>query len=196
MRNTYSKNIRYFSALMLLVFVIGTLASLSLIPSFALSPFEDDAFLLEDEDRIALYLDAENVFESKEAKLATMSERITVGEYTIFVETTTGEVAVRNNLTGQILATNPYDVASAGDAIKATLMNQVSLKFCNIQDNKETTFGSFNDSAVRGQITVKNIRNGIQTGRPGIIPVLRETAGISLSVQAIGKFGANCGIPS
>ena len=162
MRNTYSKNIRYFSALMLLVFVIGTLASLSLIPSFALSPFEDDAFLLEDEDRIALYLDAENVFESKEAKLATMSERITVGEYTIFVETTTGEVAVRNNLTGQILATNPYDVASAGDAIKATLMNQVSLKFCNIQDNKETTFGSFNDSAVRGQITVKNIRNGIR----------------------------------
>lgn len=162
MRNTYSKNVRYFSALMLLVFVIGTLASLSLIPSFALSPFEDDAFLLEDEDRIALYLDAENVFESKEAKLATMSERITVGEYTLFVETTTGEVAVRNNLTGQILATNPYDVASAGDAIKATLMNQLSLKFCNIQDNKETTFGSFNDSAKRGQITVKNIRNGIR----------------------------------
>ncbi|MBQ7364994.1 MAG: hypothetical protein IJW46_05300 [Clostridia bacterium] len=91
-----------------------------------------------------------------------MSERITVGAYTIFVDTTTGEVAVRNNLTGQILATNPYDVASAGDAIKATLMNQISLKFCNVQDNKETTFGSFNDSALRGQITVKNIRNGIR----------------------------------
>ncbi len=162
MRNTYSKNIRYFSILVLLVFVIGTLASLSLIPSFALSPFEDEAFLLEDEDRIALYLDKENVFASKEEKLATMSQRVTVGDYTIFVDTTTGEVAFRNNKTQQILTTNPYDVASAPDAIKAQLMSQISLEFCGVKDNKNGVFRSFNDSAKRGQITVKNIRNGIR----------------------------------
>ncbi len=162
MKTKYSKDIRYLSALILVIFIIGTMASLSLIPSFALSPFEDDAYLLEDSDRIALYLDESNVFESKEAKLETMSERVTVGDYTIYVETTTGEVAVKNNLTGQILTTNPYDVATANEARKATLMNQISLTYCNIKDNKETTFGSFNDAALRKQITVKNIKNGIR----------------------------------
>lgn len=162
MKSTFSKNIRYLSALILLIFLIGTMASLSLIPSFALSPFEDDAYLLDDADRIALYLDASNVFESKEAKLETMSKRTTVGNYELYVETTTGEVAVKNILTGQILTTNPYDVASAGDAVKQTLMNQVSLTYCNVQDNKETSLGSFQDSALRRQITVKNIKNGIR----------------------------------
>ncbi len=166
MRNTYSKNIRYFSMLVLLVFIIGTLASLSILPSFALSPFEDAAYLLETEDRIALYLDKENAFATKEDKLATMSERITVGDYTIYVETTTGEVAVKHNKTGQILMTNPYDVASAPEgvsvSVKEELMSQVMLTFCNIQTNGEATFGSFKESAKRGQITVKNIRNGIR----------------------------------
>lgn len=162
MKSTFSKNIRYLSALILLIFLIGTLASLSLIPSFALSPFEDDAFLLADADRISLYLDASNVFESKEAKLETMSKRTSVGNYELYVDSTTGEVAVRNILTGQILMTNPYDAASAGDAVKKSLMNQITLTYSNIKDNKEATFGSFNDAALRRQITVKNIKNGIR----------------------------------
>ncbi len=162
MRNTYSKNIRYLSALILFIFTLGIFSSLSLLPSFAVSPFDDEAYLMEDADRIALYLDESNLFESKEAKLATMSKRTTVANYELYVDATTGEVAVRNTLTGQILSTNPYDVASANAAGKAKLMNQLSLTYCNISDNKESTLGSFSDCAVREQLTVKNIKSGIR----------------------------------
>lgn len=162
MRSGFSKNIRYLSALLLVIFMIGMLASLSLLPSFALSPFDDEAYLLEDADRISLYLDASNVFETKEDKIATMSRRMVVGNYELYVDATTGEVAVRNILTGQILTTNPYDAASAPDAVKQSLMDQVSLTFSTVQDNKEASFGSFKDSALRRQITVKNIRNGVR----------------------------------
>lgn len=164
MRNTYSKNVRYLSALLLIALLIGMMSSLSLLPSFALSPFEDDAYELEEADRIALYLDASNVFESKEAKLSTMSQRITVGNYTLYVDVDTGEVAVRNSATGQILTTNPYDVATASETatVKQKLMNQISLTYCNVKDNRESTLGSFADSAVRSQITVKNIKSGLR----------------------------------
>lgn len=167
MKQTLTKNVRYLSALILVIFIIGTLSSLSLLPSFAAkpSPFDDEAFLLENDERIELYLAQDNAFTSKEEKLATMSQRVTVGNYTLYVDATTGEVAVKNQKTGQILMTNPYDLASLSDDSKVTkesLMNQLVVSYCNIKDNNKLTFGSFKDSAVRQQITVKNIKNGLR----------------------------------
>lgn len=167
MKKSITKNVRYLSALILVIFIIGTLSSLSILPSFAatLSPFDDEAHMLPNDERIELYLASDNVFASKEEKLATMSERVTVGDYTLFVDATTGEVAVRNKKTGQILMTNPYDLAKLDDTsvvTKRELMNQLSVTFCNVKDNQETTFGSFTDCAVRQQITVKNIKNGLR----------------------------------
>lgn len=162
MRNRFSKNLRYLACLVLFVFMLGTMASLSLLPAFALAPTDPDAFLLSNEDRISLYLSADNLYDSREEKLATMQERLTLGDYTIFVDVNTGEVGVRNNKTNQILLTNPYDVASAPDAYKSTLMNQIILNYCNVKDNSQKTLESFKNSAMYGQITVKNIRNGIR----------------------------------
>lgn len=162
MRNSYSKNIRYLSCLILFIFMIGTLASLSLLPAFALTPFEDDAYELSNEDRLSLYLDEANLYSTREEKLATMQSRLTVGDYTIYVDVNTGEVGVQNNKTKQILLTNPYDVASAPEAYKQTLMNQIILRYCNVKDNASKTLESFKDSAMHRQITVKNIRNGVR----------------------------------
>lgn len=162
MRNRFSKNLRYLACLVLFVFMLGTLASLSLLPAFALAPNDPDAFLLSNEDRISLYLSKENLYSTREEKLATMQPRITVGDYTIYVDSNTGEVGVQNNKTKQILLTNPHDVASAPDASKATLMNQIVLKYCNVKNNDPKTLESFKDSALYRQITVKNIRNGIR----------------------------------
>ena len=162
MKTGFSKNLRYLSALILWVFLLGTLVSLFPMVSFALSPFDEEAKLLEEADRIDLYLDASNVFESKEDKLATMEHRLTVSGYELYADESTGEVAVRNQLTGQILTTNPYDVASVPDSYKQAMMSQIELSFVNIQDGKTTELKSFNEAARRGQITVKNIRNGIR----------------------------------
>ena len=167
MKHTISKNVRYLSALILVIFIIGTLSSLSLLPSFAGEPafMDDEAYMMTDDKRIELYLASDNVFTSKEEKLAAMDQRVTVGDYTLYVDTTTGEVAVKNQKTGQILMTNPYDVAKLDDSsvvTKRELMNQLTVTFCNVKDNQETTFGSFTDSAIRQQITVKNIKNGLR----------------------------------
>ncbi len=162
MRTRFSKNLRYLACLVLFVFMLGTLSSLSLLPSFALAPNDPDAYLLSNEERISLYLSGDNLYSTRAEKLATMQSRITVGDYTIYVDSNTGEVGVQNNKTQQILLTNPYDVASAPDASKSSLMNQIILKYCNVTDNASKTLESFKDSALYRQITVKNIRNGIR----------------------------------
>ena len=158
----YSKNIRYFTGLLLVCFVFGFIVSL--IPVSAVSPFDPEAQSLDVEDRIALYLDAENLFESAEDKLATMDEKITRGNYTLYVDKNTAEVAVKNNLTGQILSTNPYDVASVSSIeVKKELMSQVVVKFEDLANQGVVrTFYSYSESAARGQIEVKNIKNGLR----------------------------------
>ena len=161
MRNFHSKNVRYLSCLVLIVFILGTLVSL--VPSFAAtSPFDEDAFLLSDEERLSLYLTEDNLFTTREAKFATMTPRLTLGDYQIRVDENTGEVGVQNIKTGQILLTNPHDVASAPEANQKKLMNQIVLNYQNVKNNNGATLESFANSAMYRQITVKNIRNGIR----------------------------------
>lgn len=160
MRNFHSKNVRYLTCLVLFVFILGTLASL--LPAFAVTPFEEDAYLLSDEDRLSLYLNEDNLFATREEKLATMKPRLTVGDYTIYADANTGEVGIQNNKTKQILLTNPHDVASAPESYKAKLMNQIVLKYCSVKDNSSKSLETFSNSAMYRQITVKNIRNGVR----------------------------------
>ncbi len=114
------------------------------------------------EESIAAYLTT--VFESREEKLATMTLKLTRGDYQMYVEPSTGEVAVKNTKTGQIILSNPYDVATvASDNVKSELLSQVVVSFKDIANNNQLrTMYSYADSAQRGQIIVKNIKNGIR----------------------------------
>ena len=103
-----------------------------------------------------------DVFETPEAKLATMKLKLTKGDYELYSDATSGEVAVRNTATGQILFTNPYDVgtSSATDSIKYQLLSQIIIKYTD--NGKEREFTSYEYASMRDQITVKNIKNGIR----------------------------------
>lgn len=120
------------------------------------------------EDAILTYLSHE--YESKEDKLATMTPKLTYGDLQMYVDVRTGEVAVRNAKTGQIITSNPYDVAGANgeteikySTIKNELLSQVFISFTDIANgNMKRDMNSFADCAQYGQIKVKNIKNGLR----------------------------------
>ena len=102
------------------------------------------------------------VYASPADKLATMKQKTTKGNYTIYVDEKSGEVAVKDLSTGQILFTNPYDVgtSTASDSIKSQLLSQIIVKFTDNGRDREYT--SYEFAAARDQIKVKNIKNGIR----------------------------------
>lgn len=117
---------------------------------------------------------SEDIFESREAKLATMMEIKTVGDITIYYEAYTGEVAFANAKTGDVLFTNPYDVSGSyfteSEATKIQLLSQIHLTYLDNGEEKE--MWSYEEAAERQQITMVDIKDGIRVeykiGEPAI----------------------------
>lgn len=123
---------------------------------------EENKKVLVIEEAIAAYLTTE--FKSREEKLETMTLKLTRGDYQMYVDPATGEVAVKNTVTGQIILSNPYDIALIqSDNVKSELLSQVIVTFKDMtNNNQQRTMYSYTDAAQRGQIKVKNIKNGIR----------------------------------
>ncbi len=105
-------------------------------------------------------------FESAEDKLASMEEMVSSadGRYTLYADPVSGEVAYHDNLVGQTLFTNPYNMAtesaSSSNDVKSKIMSQVIVKYLNA--GTEAYYYSYEEAAERGQIDVKHIKNGIR----------------------------------
>jgi len=92
--------------------------------------------------------------------------------YSLYVNKYTGFVFYRNNITGQILTSNPVDpgylnasgaLAVGQASTREKLMSQIELKFYESANPDEGgTFTSFTESARRSQITVNQISNGFR----------------------------------
>jgi len=82
----------------------------------------------------------------------------------IWYEEFTGEICFVNTETGQKLFSNPWDVAasynSASVATKQKLLSQVMISY--IDNGVTKQMNSYLDAALRNQITLKNIKNGIR----------------------------------
>ncbi len=121
----------------------------------------------------------ENV-DSPEEKLATMDLRLEKDGYQLYVDAYSGEIAIKEIATGDIMFSNPYDVGAAktsngeaiSKAVKEQLLSQLVVKFTNISTGSATEYHSFSE-AIQGendknsyypqsQINVKNIKNGIR----------------------------------
>lgn len=151
---------RFLSALMAFLTIFGTLAVFSTLPIFA----ETSGVSVKTTGSVRATIDYINQgFASKEEKLATMTLKLERFGYELYYEPYTGEVAVKNTKTGDILMTNPYDVGSAksSENIKNQLLSQIILKYTNNQ-GQELNMYSYVDAALLGQVKVKNIKNGIR----------------------------------
>ena len=107
-------------------------------------------------------------------KLDTMTLGLTKYGYELYYDADSGEVAVRESANhNNVLFSNPYDVSSAdamgGDkssdgkpSVKEELLSQVIIKYSDITTNQESSLYSFEWAAMRNQISVSKIRNGIR----------------------------------
>ncbi|MBQ7378441.1 MAG: hypothetical protein IJW70_02025 [Clostridia bacterium] len=125
------------------------------------------------------------VYTNPEEKLETMELYLTKGNYQLYVDTFSGEVAYKNVKTGEILFTNPYDIGSStlgSEKTKQELLSQIIIQYTD--NNTSPVFVSYEMAALKDQITVKRIKNGIRVqytlGReqarklvPGMITVAR-----------------------
>lgn len=105
-----------------------------------------------------------NNYETPEAKLADMIFCKEEQGIQIYFEEFTGEVAFVDTVTGQIHFTNPIDIASGyqtiSDPIKQELLSQLEISY--LENGVEKTMNSYTEAALRGQITLKNIKKGIR----------------------------------
>ena len=110
----FKKLMSLFLAVLMLCGVFG---SFSVITASA-AEVTDETTGEEDEVLIEDYITT--LYASPEEKLASMKLKTTKGNYAIYADEKSGEVAVKDLSTGQILFTNPYDVGAttASDSVK------------------------------------------------------------------------------
>ncbi len=95
-------------------------------------------------------------------KLATMEKLYTNDKYELYTQLKSGEVAIRDLATGQILWTNPYDVAISGaaESQREDLLSQIILTY---KDKTGTySMNSFHDAVRYDQVEVSRIRGGVR----------------------------------
>ncbi|MBQ8254882.1 MAG: hypothetical protein IJY94_05195 [Clostridia bacterium] len=150
---------KFLSAVMAFCMLLGTLSVLSALPVFAAEETETSKEPIN-------AVDFFNVsFKSKEEKVASMDLMAERFEYKLYSEPLTGEVAIVNTKTGDILMTNPYGVGNfkAADSVKKTLLSQVIINFQSVDGiitARDMT--SFESAAELKQIKVKPIKNGVR----------------------------------
>lgn len=137
--------------------LLGTLSVLSALPVFGAEETETPR---EPINAVDFFSYVYNTKEEKVASMDLMAERF---GYQLYAEPLTGEVAIVNTKTGDILMSNPYNVGSlsSADAVKKTLLSQVIINYQSV-DGIITArdMSSFESAAELRQIKVKPIKNG------------------------------------
>lgn len=151
------KKLRFVAYLLLLTTLIGCCAVFMSIPAAA----ADEP---EEEEVVAIQDFTIEVYKNPEEKLATMTKVYEKSGYELYYQDVTGEVAVRVSSTGQLLFSNPYDVASEESTSTPTrynLLSQIIIKYKD-DTSKEYYSNTYKDSAMNRQIKMKKIKGGIR----------------------------------
>lgn len=147
------KKYRFLSAILALLTVMSAFVLVTPITVFAA---EEE----EEEFNYSVYYTTK--YETPEEKLATMQLCAQNENYELYVDPISAEVGVLNRHTGQITLSNPYNISrSSGTAAqKAKIMSQLIISY--VENGAEYTYDSFTEAVSRGQIKIKNMRNGIR----------------------------------
>ena len=111
--------------------------------------------------------DGNKLIYTAEDKLNYMDLRFVKDGYELYVDAYSGEVATRCIATGEILFSNPYTIGNyaknqISDSIKNELMSQVVVTYTDIATDEDNDYYSYEWAATRGQILVRNVKNGIR----------------------------------
>ncbi len=115
----------------------------------------------------------QRVYESAQEYLDNFMElRVSSGAYQLYANPFTGEVALKNRVTGQILSTNPYrfgEKAEKGEvqefgiseSNRQKLLSQILINYTD-ETGAAQSMNSFNEAAGYGQINIRDIKNGLR----------------------------------
>ena len=120
--------------------------------------------------------DVKDIVDTKEERIALMDLRLQKGDFRLYVDAYSGEVAVEQISTGEILFTNPYNVSSSDltKDTKAKALSQINIKYINTKKNGsgDDNFNSFKHAVMSGddnleskspsQLNVRYIKDGIR----------------------------------
>lgn len=169
---------RIISTALALVMVFGIFAAI--VPLRADAAYSDTVYteekLTDDEIKAVVSAALDYNFSSAEEMLTyelgkgyLMAANSANGTYTMYVNRYTGVLYYVNNLTGQILTSNPYDVGYTSSGRKLSLdnrralMSQITASFFEIANpTNKYDYGSARWAAEECQIDVKRIVGGIR----------------------------------
>ena len=155
---------KILSTLLAVLMALGVFTTLFSVTMTVSASNSDEAETTEDEnepeDRSVDILKV--VYKTPEDKLKDMRLRLENDNYQLYVRAAYGEIALKDKRTGQVLFSNPYDIGSTKGSTdtKAELMSQIILQFTS--GSKTTVYNSYTEAALREQIIVKNIKNGVR----------------------------------
>ena len=154
------KKIRIISALLAIVMFVGLFANVSVLPVFATTAGETEEKEESRADILKKHLTA-NV-RAPEYKLAQMKKYIQDKKYSLWIHPDTGEWALQNNITGQLMFSNPYDLGTsvATEDIKKQLISQILITYS--ENGVTDTYNSFEDCVLLNQLKIKKMKNGVR----------------------------------
>ena len=117
--------------------------------------------------------EVEDTVNTKEERLALMDLRLEKGDYRLYVDAYSGEVAVEKISTGDILFTNPYSTSGStmSEDKKARALSQINVHYIDIKENDTPRDYYSYTNAVKGgdhkntapsQLSVRYIKDGIR----------------------------------
>jgi len=173
---------RLLSLFIALITVIGCVPFLAM-PVWAAD--EEDEIAKAEKERINLFLTT--VYENPDEKLKDFGAKtvevvkgtgrnavtsyvpdgkpvLVKDGFELYYQYDTGEIAIKDTRTGQIMFSNPYDIgpatAASSESIKYEVMSQVIIKYG--EADKKYFFNTFKDAALFRQIKMKKIKGGIR----------------------------------
>ncbi len=101
-------------------------------------------------------------YASEQEKLDTMELILEQNGSKLYIDRASGEIGFVDSKTGQVLLSNPYDIAStkASDNIKNQLMSQLIIKYED--SGTEKMLDSYSAAACENQIIVKKTKAGVR----------------------------------
>lgn len=159
------KKIRIISALLSLCMIIGVLANLYILPAFAANTDDESSSAVIRDGEYYRENYVEKSYASAELKIKTMNKGVpllTNDKYEFYLDTLSGEWALKNVKTGQYIFSNPYDLggSKASEKIKMDLLSQILITYD--ESGVEKSYTSFEHCVKLNQLKVRNLKNGIR----------------------------------
>ena len=107
---------------------------------------------------------SKKTWQSAALKLSTMELMATSPDNNLllFVDQSSGEMAIKNLTTGETIFSNPYDISSSSllNREKPYALSQIDLNFTVISTGEAKTLHSYSDCFTAGQATITTLPNG------------------------------------